>query len=172
MQVLRSIVGSVKLPNRTELRQGIEFILINFATPIAFYFTFRWRGAKPAIALAIVVTLIQLMTHGYYRIKPSPFFIIASGFTVFFGGIDLFIHTPQFFRLEPSAQNLIVGSGLFFAYFARYPIAKRFLDALPQKIRPIYIPDAEAYLRRLTLVWAFYLYFKAAFFSIWPLKST
>src|SRR4051812_25841669 len=86
----RDISREVKLPTRIQLKKALGYVLINFATPIAFYLTFRIYGPKPAIAFGIGVTCIQLVFHRLYRIRPSPFFLLASGFTVAFGTIDLF----------------------------------------------------------------------------------
>ncbi len=161
---------NVKLPTKSELRKGLGYVLINFATPIAFYITFNTAGAKPAITLAIGVTLLQVLVHFIYKMRPSPFFIVASGFTVAFGSIDLFLESPRYFRFEPTVQNLIMGSLLVFCLILKYPIAARFAEALPHRFRPNLSETKDSYLRRLTWIWVFYLYIKSLIFLYLALK--
>jgi intracellular septation protein A len=154
----------VKLPTLYELRRGTEYILINFATPIVFYFAFREWGAKAAIGFAIGVTCIQIFFHWFYSIRFSPFFLVASGFTVCFGSIDLVLDNPRFFRLEPFAQNFLIASAFLFTYFAKIPVIHYFVKALPPKFAPQITTSTATYLRKLTLVWVIYLYLKSLLF--------
>ncbi len=147
-----------------KVRKGISYVLINFAAPIVFYLAFHRLGPKPAIALAIGATGIQLGVHWVYRLSISPFFMVASGFTVSFGLIDLFIQSPRFFRLEPFAQNFLIATVLLFTYFARIPILAYFIRALPEALRPRVFNSTSRYLRKLTLIWAIYLYLKSILF--------
>jgi len=141
-----------------------NFILKNFATPIAFYVTFHEAGPKPAIALAVIVTLLQVMIHRYYKSSVSPFFIVASGFTILFGGTDLLIQNPRYFRLEPFVQNFVLGTVFLITVLAKIPIAEWFASALPNTIRPHLATIRQSYLRRVTLVWTVYFYLKALLF--------
>jgi hypothetical protein len=43
------------------LRTALEFILKNFAPPIAFFLVFKSQGARPAIGVAVAVALGQLI---------------------------------------------------------------------------------------------------------------
>jgi intracellular septation protein A len=150
--------------------EAIEFILKNFATPIAFFWMFHVHGAKPAIALAIGVTGLQLLAHWRLKLKISPFFIVASGFTVLFGVIDLFLATPRFFRLEPFAQNMIMGLVFLTTVILKKPIAVWFANALPERVRPDLTQGSQQYLRNVTLVWGFYFILKAFLFLYIALK--
>ena len=127
---------------------------------------FHFRGAKSAIALAIAVTLIQVLYHKIKLIKPSAFFIVASGFTVGFGTIDLFLARPRVFKLEPFAQNALMGAVFLVSGFARKPIAEWFISGLPARYRPAIGPGMHDYLRKLTLIWAAY-FFAKGFFFLW-----
>jgi uncharacterized membrane protein len=143
----------------------LEFVLKNFAAPIGFFFVFRAHGAKPAIALALGVTGLQLLLHWVLRAGLSPFFIVASGFTILFGVIDLLIATPRFFRLEPFVQNFIMGSVFLATLFTRMPIATWFATGLPERIRPrLDSPETRRYLRNVTVVWAAYFHVKGLLF--------
>jgi intracellular septation protein A len=137
---------------------------LNLATPLAFYAAFQFFGAKPAISLALAVTCLQLLVYWIYRIPLSPVFIVATGFTVLFGGIDLFLQSPRFFRLEPFAQNFLIATVLLSSVRLRIPVAAWFISGLPKKIRPDVSPAGQDYLRKLTFVWSIYLYLKAAVF--------
>ena len=140
------------------------FVLKNFATPIAFYLTYNWLGAKPAIGLAIATTLVQLGAHRVLGEKVSPFFLTASGFTVLFGMIDLFLASPRYFRLEPAVQNYLMGAVFLFTWFTRAPLALWFAKALPEPLRPALDSSEQGYLRKVTLIWALYFLVKASFF--------
>jgi intracellular septation protein len=141
-----------------------EFVLKNFATPLAFFVVFRTHGAKPAIAMAIAVTCVQWVAHGALRIGVSPFFVVASGFTVLFGGLDLALDAPRFYRLEPFVQNMMLGGVFAATVLVRKPIAEWFAGGLPAFVRPQMSGLMRDYLRKLTLVWSVYFFLKAFLF--------
>src|SRR4051812_31739801 len=131
--------------------KALRFIIFNFAVPIVFFLTFQVWGAKVAIGFSVGIALIQLLIHWAIKQAPSLFFIIAATFTIGFGGIDLFITNPKFFRLEPFAQNMIMGTIFFWTTFTDIPILGRFIDALPTRAR-ILVSDGltPGYLKKLT----------------------
>ena len=154
----------MKLANRVlKVRGGAAYVLVNFASPIVFYLTFHKLGSKAAIGIAIFVTGLQLFFHYFRRQKPTVFFIITSVFITIFGGIDLLLSTPRFFRLEPFAQNFLMASVLFFTYLARIPMLSRVAVDLPAKYRPEE-PLPEQYYRKITVLWILYLYIKSVLF--------
>lgn len=138
-------------------RSAIEFTLFNFATPIAFYFTFKFAGAKPAIGLAIFTTATQALAHKISKREMTPFFLLASGFTVLFGSIDLFIASPRFYRLEPAVHNFVIGLIFLYSVFTRRPIVVWFAESVPARFRPSVEELGIGYLRGVTLAWAVYL---------------
>ena len=148
------------------LRAGsaLEFIFKNFATPIAFFLTFQAYGAKPAIALALVVTAVTLLIHLIFKLKISPFFMVAAGFTVVLGSIDLVVSTPRFFRLEPFAQNFLMGAVFLVTVLMKRPIAEWFAAALPASVRPELGPGSRGYLQGVTLAWSIYFFLKSFLF--------
>lgn len=146
-------------------RRWAGFFLLNFATPVAFFIMFQKEGAKPAIALALGVTLVQILVHLVYRIRFSPFFMVATAFTIVFGTTDLVIDRPRFYRLAPAAQNFVIATGFLAAVLGRVPVVEWFAHALPAVVRP----DTESregrdYLRRLSWIWVGYLYGKSVLF--------
>lgn len=146
-------------------KRWVGFVLLNFATPIAFFITFQRVGAKPAIALALGVTVLQAVVHLIYRIRFSPFFIVASSFTVLFGATDLAIDRPQFFRFAPAAQNFVIATGFLGTVLGRIPLVAWFARALPAAVRPeLASEEGKAYLRKLSWIWVAYLYGKAALY--------
>ncbi len=152
--------------------KAVEFILKNFAAPIVFYATFNVWGAKPAIASALGITLVVVAVHAVTRTKPSPFFLVASGFTLAFGAIDLVIETPQYFRFEPFAQNFLMGTIFLIMQLLRVPVAAWFMQGLPKFVQMELVVAGtdrphernHAYLRKLTWIWTGYMYVKAALF--------
>jgi uncharacterized membrane protein len=142
----------------------VEFTLKNFAAPIAFFWVFQIKGAKPAIAIAVGVTFVQVLVHCFYRLKMTPFFLTASGFTLLFGGMDLLIKTPRFFRLEPFAQNTLLGLIFMATVMTGTPIVSWFAQALPAQIRPKLDDTAEHYLRNVTIAWSIYFFLKGLLF--------
>lgn len=154
----------MKIPTRVlKLVGGAAYVLTNFASPIVFYLTFHKIGAKAAIGLTISVTVLQLLFHGFRKQKPTIFFIITTLFVVIFGGVDLFLSTPRFFRFEPFAQNFLIASFFLYTYLAHVPIYSRIAADLPARLRPKQ-PLPEKYYRQVTLAWVVYLFIKAGFF--------
>ena len=146
------------------MKSSFGYFLINFASPIVFYLTFHLAGQKPAIALSIGTTCIQLGVHLFYRLKLSPLFILTSGFTLGFGLIDLLIQNPRYFRLEPFAHNFLLGCLLLVTYFLKIPLITYFVEGLPKRLRPDLALISEGYLKKVTLVWSIYLLSKSALF--------
>jgi intracellular septation protein A len=142
---------------------GAAYVLTNFAASIVFYLAFHELGAKVAIGLAVFVTGLQLLFHYLKRQRPTIFFIISTVFIMTFGGVDLFIPSPQFFRLEPFFQNFAIASFLLFTYLARVPMLSRFAVDLPARFRPKQVLPPQYY-RKITLVFIVYLYVKAVLF--------
>lgn len=147
-------------------RAGLEFLVRGFIPPLAFLITFEWKGAKPAIAVAIAATLIQLVVHRLRRHVISPFFITASFFTVLFGGLDLVAHSPRFFKLAPAAENILMGLVFAGSVMVGKPIALWFAQALPESVRPSASDEAggdlAAYMRKVTIAWSVYFLAKAS----------
>lgn len=146
------------------VRTALRFILLNFAPPIAFFCVFQWKGARPAIAVAVVLTLFQVAAHLVFRQRISPFFLTASTFTVFFGCMDFMVHEPRFFRLEPFAENFALGVIFGVTVVAGKPIALWFAQALPAQLRPDLSGDIGLYLRKVTVAWVFYFFLKGFLF--------
>ncbi len=142
----------------------LGFVLLNFGTPIVFFWTYYVWGTKPAIAFAIGATLVQALIHLILRLKFSPFFIVASGFTVAFGAVDLLVQEPRFFRLGPFAENFLLGLAFLATLLTEKPIAAWFAAALPPAIQPDLSKIGKNYLRRLTQIWAIYFFVKAFLF--------
>lgn len=164
--------GSVTL--RQMLLQAIEFFLKNFIVPVAFILTFKAAGAKAAIAVAVVATVLQILVSRWKRIKLSPFFIVSSAFALVSGGLDLVLSTPQYYRLEPFVQNMLIGSVLLGTVMAKLPVVEWFAAGLPERIRPqvgevsssrlTKNPSVDllppSYVRKLTLIWVIYFFTK------------
>ena len=146
---------------RLRIRSALSFALKNFATPIVFYVMFEEIGIKAAIAFAVGVAMLQTLAHLIFRWRFSLFFILATTFTVLFGGMDLLITTPRFFRLEPFAQNFCVGVVFLVTLATRHSMVYRLAMSIPHEFRPDLIQEGESYLTRLTLVWAAYFFIKA-----------
>lgn len=125
---------------------------------------FETAGAKPAIGLAVAATILQALAHWVFSLPISPFYIVASGFTVAFGTIDLLIDSPRFFRLEPFAQNLLIGAVFLISLKTRISVLGWLVNGLPAAFRPKIGPEMAGYLRRLTFLWGLYLLAKAFIF--------
>lgn len=148
------------------LQEGAKFFFLNLATPLVFFFAFRYLGPKWAIAFAVAVTLVQVAAHVIHRLRFSPFFILSSGFTIVFGSVDLLVAEPRYYRLAPFAENFLLGILFFITLFTERPIISWFAQALPRVIKPDLSELHPNYLRRVTQVWTAYFFVKA-FFFLW-----
>jgi intracellular septation protein A len=148
----------------THIKKAVSFTLLNFGAPMAFFIVFETVGAKPAIGLAVGATILQGVAHWIFSLPISPFYIVASGFTVLFGTIDLLIDSPRFFRLEPFAQNLLIGTVFLISLKTRISVLGWLVNGLPAAFRPKIGPEMMGYLRRLTFLWGLYLLAKAFVF--------
>lgn len=147
-----------------DILRALDYILLNFAVPIGFYVTFHLHGSKAAIGFAVAITFIQVIYHLVSRRPFSPFFVIGAVFTAGFGGIDLLIENPHFYRLEPFFQNLIMAVLFIWTMYTEKPLLIRFADALPKALQPEIHKIPTDYLRRLSWLWIVYLFFKSIVF--------
>jgi uncharacterized membrane protein len=91
----------------------------------------------------------------------TAFFILSSSFTVLFGGMDLLLSNPRFFRLEPFVHNFFLSLIFFATAFTRYPIIRWFVEGLPKRLRLESSEATPQYLKNVTFVWALYFLLKA-----------
>lgn len=147
-----------------------SFTAKNFLVPIVFYLLFKTFGAKPAIFVSVAAALIQSIgTRMAGRIL-SPFFVLASGFTVAFGTLDLLLPKPWFFRFEGFAQNVILAGIFSISLLCKIPLAEKFSQALPEKFRMDPSLRSQAYLRKLTWIWSGYFFAKGVFYFYLALR--
>ena len=149
---------------KARVRDAVRYVFLNFATPIVFYLVFHAQGAKLAIGFALIVTALQAFMHWVYRERFSAFFLLSSGLIAVFGGVDLLVSDPRFFKFEPFVQNFIVGSLFLISQWRGFAIIRFIASALPKKIQPEFLEPDDAYLYKLTWVWIVYLYLKSFFF--------
>lgn len=142
----------------------MDFIAKNFLVPIVFFLLFQAVGAKPAIAAAVLITLLQVIQGRRKGEIISPFFAVASFFTVGFGSIDLFLASPRFFRLEPFFQNALMGVLFGGSLIARRPLIGWFAESLPARYKPDFGSEGAHYLKGVTWVWMSYFFAKALLF--------
>ena len=150
----------------TAPRQDWISFAFTFLVPIAFFWLFREYGAKPAIASAVILTVVQVSVLLALRRKISPFFVVAAGFTVVFGSLDLWVADPRFFRFEPAFQSGLIGVIFGLSLWIDLPVIRWFGEALPKSIRPDFArAGEEAYLRKVTMIWVIYLLVKAVLYG-------
>src|SRR5262249_553284 len=125
---------------------------------------FEWVGPKPAIAVAVLLTLAQFSVHLALRHRISPFFLTASTFTVVFGSMDFLVREPRFFRLALFAENFSLGMIFGATVVLGKPIASWFAEALPAQLRPDLSGDIGLYLRKVTIAWVVYFFLKSFLF--------
>ena len=142
----------------------MSFLAKNFLVPITFFLLFHWIGPKVAIGVAVVMTAIQIIWDRARGEKLSPFFAVASFFTVAFGLVDLFLRSPRFFKLEPFFQNSLMGLIFAASLITDRPLIVWFAEAMPMRWRPHLGSAGVSYLRGVTLVWSLYFFLKAALF--------
>lgn len=137
------------------------FVLKNFLVPILFFLSFRWWGAKPAIVIAVAAALFNVVFLRLRKERLPSFFVIASVFTVLFGGIDLLSVDPRYFKIMPFAENALLGTVFLTAALARLPLLQWFAKDLPARLKPAPGEISERYIRNLTFIWSAYFCAKA-----------
>ena len=142
---------------------GFRFLL-NFTVPVLFFVVFQVAGTKPAITFAIGAALLQTLVLKFSQVRLSPFFIMAMGFTIFFGTIDLFLEKPRFFRLEPCVHNAVIATAFLVAVLLEFPLMERFSVALPAWIRPKPGEVDPDYLNKVSWAWIVYFFLKSGFY--------
>ena len=146
------------------LRTTLKFTLENLLPSLVFFIIYHWKGATAAVAFAVGAAALQIVIQRILQSNLSPVFIIAAGFTIVFGSASLLASNPHFYRFEPFAQNFLLGTAFLVTLLAKATFAEWLMGSMPHQIRPNIEALGVSYFRRLTLVWAFYCFLKAALY--------
>jgi intracellular septation protein A len=139
---------------------ALRYSFENFLVPIFFFVAFRLGGAKPAIMIALAVTVGQILFFKIRRMPLSPIFISLSALTLVSGLADLAMTEPRYFKYSPAAQNFFIAMLLSGAIAIKFPVAEWFARGLPKRLQPNLAELPKSYPRNVTVLFIFYFLIK------------
>ncbi|MFH1263483.1 MAG: septation protein IspZ [Pseudomonadota bacterium] len=142
----------------------MTYAFANFGPLIVFYATNHFWGLKPAIAMAVIWTIGEIVYKRTRREKTTMFFKFSATIAIVFGLIDLTLKDSFLFKYEASMTNVIVG--LFFGatIFGEKSIIQEFFERKKNLTEPMK-PKQVLFFRWLTVLWVAYFIAKAAFYG-------
>lgn len=142
------------------IKKCIFFAFNNFTPLIAFYSINHYWGLKSAIAVSVIVTIIEIVYKKNNKKEISILFKYCAGMTLIFGAVDLYAQDSFLFKYESCVTNII--TGLFFAssLWRTKPILQDFYEKTPNAKE--ITPERAVYFRFITKIWVGYFFVKAA----------
>ncbi len=147
-------------------RDILDFALQNFLPSVGFYASFRFFGARFAVAFAIVIAATQVVYLKAKKMILPPIFIIATLFIVGFGAVSLLTENPLFYRYEGPAECYMLGLVFLVSLATQKPILNWIIDALPERARPNLTHVSRAYFQKWTAIWGIQFLVKGTIYLI------
>jgi intracellular septation protein A len=145
------------------LRGIVRWVLAEFGPLVVFWILALAFGTKTAIAGSLLYILGDSLWRWRRGLKFTRLYLLVSGLTLVFGGIDLVSATPFMLKYEGVITNVVVG--LAFVTGARGP--KPLLQEVAEQRQgsPFEArPDITRFFQIFTLLWAGYFFVKAGFY--------
>ncbi len=141
----------------------VQYLFSNFGPLIAFYAINHFFGLKPAIAVTLVVSIVEVVRARICKEETTAFFKFSTAIALVFGVVDLCLTNSFLFKYEPSVTNAI--TGLFFGatIFSDKPLIQEFYEKRKAPDKPI-TPEQVLFFRLFTALWVVYFFAKAAFY--------
>jgi intracellular septation protein A len=136
-----------------------------FGPLLAFLILNSFIGLKPAIAVSLVWTIVEVIVLVWSRSKPTTLFVVSSSVAICFGILDLSLSGPFFLKIEVGVVNsafaAMFGLSLFRERSVIQEIAERRERSLPEKDPE----DRKFFFRCWTAIWCSYYLVRAIVFT-------
>jgi intracellular septation protein A len=142
----------------------LRFIFAEFGPLVVFWGLAFALGTKAAIAGAVLFIIADAIRRRILGIAFTRIYMLAGGLTVVFGTVDLLASTPFMLKYEAVVTNF--ATGIAFVIGARGP--KPMIQEVAEQRQGGPFPegaDITRFFQYFTLLWAFYFFAKAAFYS-------
>ena len=141
----------------------LKFFLVNFGPLVFFYIVNLFGDVKMAIMASIGFVALELLYFLYKKIAPNFFFYFNAGMIVVFGGFDLLIKNPFFYRYEATLSNLLTALVFGLTLLKEKSIVQELAEA-QGNVSNRESEDKSYFFRFYTIVWTGYFLIKAAIY--------
>jgi intracellular septation protein A len=141
--------------------KSVKWILENFGSIFLFQITNHFYGLKPAIAMALFFSVIQIVVLKLKKKSITPFMMFSFFLVVLFGAIDLLSENATFFKFESATINLIIGGYFAVSLFSNKSLVEVFAEQ-QGRVTTETSPDKTFFFRLITSVWVLYFWIKSA----------
>ena len=157
-----------------KLKAALLFALTEFGPLLVFWALAFAFNVKVAIAGSLSFILLDGAWRLYRRRPFTRLYLVVSALTLAFGAVDLWVATPFLLVYEAPITNALVGAAFVAGAFGETPLLMELSLARPGADIPR-TPQTRRFFCIFTLLWAAYLFLKAALY-LWlaaslPLKE-
>ncbi|WP_413578738.1 septation protein IspZ [Bdellovibrio sp. HCB290] len=138
----------------------INWVLENFGSIILFQFTHHFYGLKPAIAAALVFSVVQIVVLKLKKRPFNPFMIFSFVLICGFGLVDLLSANAEFFKYESGILSLFIGAYFGISLFRPKSLVEEVAEQ-QGRVSTESSPDKTFFFRLITLFWLLYFVAKA-----------
>jgi intracellular septation protein A len=140
-----------------------RFGLAEFGPLIGFWILSLTLGTKAAIAGAILIILADAVWRHRRSIAFTRIYLLTSGLTLAFGGIDLLSAAPFLLKYEAVITNVITGIVFVLGAYGQKSMIQEIAEQREGKPFPA-DADIRRFFQLFTLFWAAYFFVKAGFY--------
>lgn len=146
-------------PQASPIKLAIEFVPL-----IVFGITWALYGLKPATGVLMIAAVVAVIAAWFLLGHVTPMLATTTGVVLFFGALTFAYDDTRFFKMKPTAVNLLFALVLGVGLLMGRPLLKLLLgEALNL--------TAEGW-RQLTLRWiAFFIFLAVANEIVWRTQS-
>ncbi|WP_413581510.1 septation protein IspZ [Bdellovibrio sp. HCB288] len=149
----------------------INWVLENFGSIILFQITQHFYGLKPAIAAALVFSVVQIILLKLKKRHFNSFMIISFVLICGFGLVDLLSTNNEFFKYESGILSLLMGAYFGASLFRPKSLVEE-VSEQQGRVSTEPSPDKTFFFRLITLFWLIYFVAKALIYFWIALNSS
>jgi len=149
---------------RDKVLPALRYVAVNFGPLIAFWGLDYLVSLKAAIAGTVVVVVIDAGWRIVRRLPIPKLFVVTSGLTLVFGGIDLYAKSPFMLSWEAVITNVLTGAFFFYGALGKVPLIQELAEQQSGESFAAR-PDYTLFFRGFTLAWAGYFFLKSGIYA-------
>ncbi len=159
-----SEVGATGQSRPQKLAAAARFVVFEFGPLVTFWILSAAFGVKVAIVGSILVIAADAAWRTVRGLGFTRLYLLTSGLTLVFGGIDLMSAAPFMLKYEAAVTNVATGAAFVVGALGKKPLIQEVAEKR-QGGQPF--PggaEVRRFFQLFTLFWAGYFFVKAAFY--------
>jgi len=141
-----------------------RFVVLEIGPLAAFWILSATLGVRAAILGSIVVIAIDALWRWARGLAFTRLYLLTSGLTLVFGGIDLASPRPFLLAYEGAVTNCATGLAFVVGALGAKPMLQEVAEQRQATAFPD-TPEVRRFFQLFTLFWAVYFFVKAVFYA-------